>query len=222
MQKKGQIIMKMLNNEIEQQLRDVFTQLENKVTIALFTDQNDCATCKETKEFMEELLPLSDKLELVQYDIDKDTDLAEKFNVEMVPSIVLLDQNGDYKRIKFNGIPAGHEINSFIPALIEVSGAESQLPEDMTKAIMAINKPIDIKVFITLSCPHCPGAVQKAQKLALMNENIQAEMIEAQTFNEISNKYKVSGVPKIVINGEHELVGNQPIEAFLEEIQKVS
>ncbi len=214
--------MKMLNNELQQQLREVFSQLQNKVTIALFTDQNDCSTCKETKEFMEELLPLSDKLELKNYDIDNDSKLAQEYDVKMVPSIVLLDQEGNYKRIKFNGIPAGHEINSFIPALIEVSGAQSALPEEMTKAIMAINKPVDIKVFITLGCPHCPGAVQKAHKLALMNENIHAEMIEAQTFNELSNKYNVSGVPKIVINDTHELVGNQPIEAFLEKIKNIA
>ncbi len=214
--------MKMLNNELQQQLREVFSQLQNQVTIALFTDQNDCSTCKETKEFMEELLPLSDKLELKNYDIDNDSKLAQEYDVKMVPSIVLLDQEGNYKRIKFNGIPAGHEINSFIPALIEVSGAQSALPEEMTKAIMAINKPVDIKVFITLGCPHCPGAVQKAHKLALMNENIHAEMIEAQTFNELSNKYNVSGVPKIVINDTHELVGNQPIEAFLEKIENIA
>ena len=214
--------MKMLTNETEQQLRDVFMQLENKVTIALFTDQHDCATCKETKEFMEELLPLSEKLELVHYDIEDDSELAQKYNVTMVPSIVLLDYKGDYKRIKFNGIPAGHEINSFIPALIEVSGAQSSLPEEMTQAIMAINKPIDIKVFITLSCPHCPGAVQKAHKLALMNKNIHAEMIEAQTFSDLSDEYSVSGVPKIVINDKYELVGNQPIEAFLEQIENMA
>ena len=44
-------------------------------------------------------------------------------------------------------------------------------------------------------------------------------MIEAQTFNEMSNKYKVSGVPKIVINDKYELLGNQPIEEFLSKIE---
>ncbi len=67
------------------------------MTIALFTDQNDCSTCKETKEFMEELLPLSDKLELKNYDIDNDSKLAQEYDVKMVPSIVLLDQEGNYK-----------------------------------------------------------------------------------------------------------------------------
>lgn len=214
--------MKMLNNELQGQFKEVFKGLENHVTIALFTDGGNCETCNETKEFMEELVELSSNLSLEHYTQDGNSDLAKEYNVTMVPSIVLLNAKGEYKGIKFNGIPAGHEINSFIPALLEVSGAESELPEELTKEIQGFDKPINIKVFVTLACPHCAGAVQKAHKLALMNDNIDAEMIEAQTFNEISNKFNVSGVPKIVINDEYELVGNQPIQAFLTEMQKVS
>lgn len=214
--------MKMLNNELEKQLKEVFEQLTNDVTIALFTDKGSCESCAETKTFMEELEPLNDKLHLVNYTLEENSDLAKAYNVTMVPSIVLLDKDGNYKGIKFNGIPAGHEINSFIPALLEVSGTESELPYDLTKVIQAFDKPINIKVFVTLACPHCAGAVQKAHKLALMNPNIDAEMIEAQTFMEISNKFNVSGVPKIVINDTYELVGNQPIQAFLSEMSKVS
>ncbi len=45
-------------------------------------------------------------------------------------------------------------------------------------------------------------------------------MIEAQTFYELSDKFNVSGVPKIVINDEYELIGNQPLEAFMDVIEK--
>ena len=214
--------MKILNSELEKQLEEVFQQLTDDVTIALFTDKSSCETCAETKGFMEELLPLSSKLHLVNYDLEDNSDLAEQYNVKMVPSLVLLDKDLNYKGVKFNGIPAGHEINSFIPALLEVSGTLSELPEDLTTEIQSIDKPVNIKVFVTLACPHCAGAVQKAHKLALMNSNVDAEMIEAQTFNEISSKFNVSGVPKIVINDTYELVGNQPIQAFLDEIKKVS
>ncbi len=213
--------MEMLNKELQDQLREVFEKLEDNVTIALFTDGGDCETCNETKSFMEELSGLSEKLFVKLYTTTDNVDLAKEYNVTMVPSIVLLNAKGEYEGVKFNGIPAGHEINSLIPALLEVSGATSELPEDITKEIKSFDKAINIKVFVTLACPHCAGAVQKAHKLALMNKNIDAEMIEAQTFMEISNKFNVSGVPKIVINDEYELVGNQPIQAFLTEMQKI-
>ncbi len=209
--------MKMFNEDLEKQLKEVFSGLAGDVTIALFTE-GDCYSCNETTDYMEEVAALSDKIHLKKYTLGQDAELAEKYHVEMVPSIVLLDSEGTYRGIKFNGIPAGHEINSFIPALLEVSGATSFLSKDLAARIEAIKKPINIKVFVTLSCPHCPGAVQSAHKLALMNNNIEAEMIEAQTFSELSNRFNVSGVPKIVINDTYELLGNQPIEAFLKTI----
>lgn len=210
--------MKMFTEDLEQQLREVFNDLAGEVTIALFTGEN-CDSCADTKSYMEETAALSEKIHFVEYDLMRDADKAAAYQVELVPSIVLLDGSGAYRGIKFNGIPAGHEINSFIPALLEVSGTVSQLPADLTERITAIKKPINIKVFITLSCPHCPGAVLKAHKLALMNSNIQAEMVEAQTFPELANRFNVSGVPKIVINDQHELLGNQPLEAFLQMIE---
>jgi predicted DsbA family dithiol-disulfide isomerase len=57
--------------------------------------------------------------------------------------------------------------------------------------------------------------------MALMNPFIDAEMVEAETFFDLSNKFNVSGVPKIVINEKHELLGNQPIQAFLAEMERV-
>jgi glutaredoxin-like protein len=213
---------KLFNDDLRKQLTDIFADMPKELTIALFVDKSQgCQTCEETESFMGEVSELSDKIHLNIYDIKKDKGLAEKYNVVMVPSIVLLDYKGDYHGVKFNGMPAGHEINSFIPALLETSGLESEVPEPLKSQIEDIKKNVNIKVFVTLSCPHCAGAVQKAHKLAMMNPNIDAEMVEAQTFFELSNKHNVSGVPKIVINDEYELVGNQPIDAFLAEIAKV-
>ena len=212
----------MFNEEIQAQLKEVFEELKGDVTIALFTKEGECVTCEETKAYMQEIEELSDKIHLEEYDMDKNSDLAQKYNVQMVPSIVLLDSKKDYNGVKFNGIPAGHEINSFIPALLEVSGNVSEMPKDLEERIMKIDKPMNIKVFITLSCPHCPGAVQKAHKLAMMNPMIDAEMIEAETFGELSMKHNVSGVPKIVINDQYDLLGNQPLQEFLNTMEKIS
>ncbi|MBR0576085.1 thioredoxin family protein [Proteiniclasticum sp. BAD-10] len=213
--------MKMFNEEIQSQLKEIFQDLKNDVTIALFTKEGECYSCAETLSYMQEVEELSDKIHLDVYDIEKDAEMAELYHVEMVPSIVLLDSEKKYHGIKFNGIPAGHEINSFIPAIIEVSGNASELPQELEARIKNINKPVNIKVFVTLSCPHCPGAVQKAHKMALINPLIEAEMIEAETFEELSMKHNVSGVPKIVFNDQVDLLGNQPIQEFLKTMESL-
>jgi len=214
--------MSLLNEEVSGQLNEVFEGMGSDVTIALFTKEENCETCGDTKSFMEEVSTLSDQLNLEIYDLDSDSEKAEAYKVDKAPAIVLLNADKKYQGVKFYGIPAGHEINSFVTGIMEVSGAGEDLPEDVLEQIKGIDKDVDIKVFVTLSCPHCPGAVAKAHKLALLNDRISGEMIEAQTFSELSQKFDVSGVPKIVINDEFELVGNQPLDKFLEEIGKIN
>ena len=212
--------MSLLNEQLQEQLREIFADMKDDITLAVFSKEGDCETCKDTLNFMQEIESLSDKIHLEELDLVKDADRAAAYNVVMAPSIVMLDGQKNYRGVKFNGIPAGHEINSFIPAILEVSGAGEDLPESYKAKLNALEKPVNIKVFVTLSCPHCAGAVQKAHKLALESDLIDGEMIEAQTFYDLSEKFNVSSVPKIVINDQYEFVGNQPLEVFLKEIEK--
>ena len=212
---------KLFNDDVRKQITDILTQAKNPVQIVLFTKEGVCPTCAETKQLLEEVCDTTDKLSLISKNIETDSALAETYGITLTPSFVMLDHEGNYKGVMFNGIPAGHEINSLISALLEMSGLNIHYQEQIIKRIKSIDKPVNIKVFVTLSCPHCPGAVQNAHRLAMLNSNIVGEMIEAQTFHELSQKHNVSGVPKIVINDTHELVGNQPIEAFLETIESL-
>lgn len=213
--------MSLLNEDINKQLKELFVKMGNDVTLAVFTAKEGCDSCPDTVDYMNEISELSEKINVVEYDINEDSEKANELNVEMTPAIVILDHNLKDNGVKYYGIPAGHEINSMITGIMEVSGTGEEIPAEFAERIAKIDKDIDIKVFITLSCPHCPGAVSKAHKLALMNEKINGVMIEAQTFGELSQKFDVQGVPKIVINDEFELVGNQPLDKFLEEIEKV-
>lgn len=213
---------KLLDKALQKQVKEILDPMKDPITIVLFTQQDDCESCEPTQQIIEEVAALSDKINVEIYDLLKDSDQVLKYKIEMAPSFILLDKDGVYKGVKFNGIPAGHEFNSFLSALVEMSGTEhEQIPADFLARIAKIDKPVNIKVFVTMSCPHCPGAVQKAHKLAMLNKNIVGEMIEAQTFYELSQQYNVSGVPKIVINDTIELVGNQPIETFLSSIESL-
>ncbi len=211
---------KLFSKDVSTQIQDIFKGMINPITIKLFVDGN-CETCQETTQLLTETSELSDKITLEVIELaDAGEDLVT-YGIERTPSFVFLDQKGQYRGVKFNGIPAGHEINSFISAIMEMSGVEFQFSEKVLERIAKINKPVDIKVFVTLSCPHCPGAVQTAHRLAMLNSNVKGEMIEAQTFYELSTKYNVSGVPKIVINDKYELLGNQPVEEFLKKIESI-
>jgi glutaredoxin-like protein len=213
---------KLLNEEITKQVKEFLAEMVNPVTLAVFTKESGCETCPQTVQLLNEVKELSDKITVVEYDLDKNKDEAKKYNVTLAPSFVMLDKDGKYQGVRFNGIPAGHEFNSFLNAVIFMSGYNLGFEKDLIEKVKNIKTPIDIKVFVTLSCPHCPGAVTTAQRLAMLNDNIEASMIESQTFMALASKYKVSGVPKIVINDKYELLGNQPVEAFLAEFDKIA
>lgn len=212
---------KLLDSNLSQQIRDFLSPMQNPVSLVLFTQDGPCETCVETRQLLSEIAELSDKLTFVEKDLVEDIKDADLYGIEMTPSFVMLDHEGKYRGVKFNGIPAGHEINSFLSAILDMSGLDFGFDQKLIERIQKIKTPVNIKVFVTLSCPHCPGAVNTAHRLAMLNGNIEGEMIEAQTFYQMSEKYKVSGVPKIVINDKHELIGNQPIEAFLKQIERL-
>lgn len=212
--------MALFNEEITKQLTDIFAGLKNQVKIVLFTEEDNCDSCNDTKQFMTEIEAMSDKINLQSFDLKDHAEEAAKYNVDKAPAIRLLDEKDNDYGVTFYGIPAGHEINSFIAGLMELSGAGEVLPEAMKTDLEKVDKKVNIKVFVTLSCPHCSGAVAKAHKLAFENPNIEAEMIECGTFPELANKFNVSGVPKIVFNDNEELVGNQPIDQFINAVLK--
>lgn len=213
--------MSLITGEIKTQLTDLFKTLKTNVHIALFTATDGCDTCNDTNDLLSDVAALSDKISIDVYDLVKDSTYAEALGIVRAPSFALLDGDKKNLGIVFNGIPAGHEFSSFLTGLMEVGGAGEALPEAYKKRIDAIVKPVHIKVFVTLGCPHCSGAVAKAHKLALENDHIFSEMIECGTFPEEADKYNVTGVPKIVINENNELMGNQPLEGFLSVLESL-
>lgn len=62
-----------------------------------------------------------------------------------------------------------------------------------------------------------------AHQMALESPMIEAEMVEATEFSELSNRFSVSGVPQTTINvGAGMVVGAVPEVQLLEEIQKAA
>jgi hypothetical protein len=56
----------------------------------------------------------------------------------------------------------------------------------------------------------------------MANDNIVSDMIELAEFPEIAEKYNIQGVPKIIINDTHVVVGEMPEADFAREILKAT
>jgi glutaredoxin-like protein len=210
--------MALFEENVKQQLKGILEQLGEEVQIIYFTQEIECQTCRDGRQFVEEISELSDKLKLIKYNLVTDKEKSKLYNVDKVPAIALADKDGKDTGIRFYGVPGGYEINSFLSALIEVSGKGAEMPPQIDERV---KKDVQIQVFVSLGCPYCPDAVATAHRLALENENIVADMVETSQFPHMAIKYNVSGVPKVIINENHEFTGAQPITAFLDMIEQL-
>lgn len=58
--------------------------------------------------------------------------------------------------------------------------------------------------------------------MAIASDRITADVIDANEFPALSDRFQVSGVPKIVINDKIELLGAQREARFLEAVKQAS
>jgi len=58
--------------------------------------------------------------------------------------------------------------------------------------------------------------------MAVVSDRVTADVIEANEFYDLSNRFQVSGVPKIVINDTFELLGAQRERQFLAAVVSAS
>ena len=198
----------------------------------------------ETRELLEQLVALSDLLHLTAYDVDADPAAATRFNVTAVPTViirrrdpatVMLRSDGPVAgsgqhvpgiagerntNVRFIGLPGGYEFSSLLAAIVDLSSGRTDLSAHARDVVGAIERPMHIQVFVTPSCPYCPRAVRMAHQLAMHNPQIVAEAIEANEFQELSERYRVRSVPKTVIDDRIEFVGSLPEAKVLEALQE--
>ncbi len=143
---------KLLNDEIGQQVKKVFQQLNRPVAVLFFGQQDNCEYCDDTRQLLEEVCALSDLLHLSVYDLEKDASLAGQYHVDKTPLTVLagLDEGviTDYG-IRFAGIPAGSEFTSLINSLVMVSDRNSGLEQATRDFLKTLESPVKLQVFVT-------------------------------------------------------------------------
>ncbi len=195
-------------------LRSEFAdQMVNPVKLVMFTQAIECQFCAETRQIVEEVAQLSDRITVEVYNFVTDKSVAEMYGVDKIPAIAVLrmedGQEKDYG-IRFYGIPSGYEFTSLIEDILDVSRGDSGLQPETRKVVAGITEPVHFQVFVTPTCPYCPHAVRLAHKLAIESEAIRADMVEAIEFPYLANKYSVYGVPRTVINDKVHLEGAVP------------
>ncbi|TET43079.1 glutaredoxin [Candidatus Aerophobetes bacterium] len=212
--------MALLKDEVRNEARERFKKLTDQVRLVNFTQKIECRYCEETRRLTEEIASLSPKISSKIYNFALDKEVSQQYKIDKIPALVVEGERN--YGIRFFGIPGGYEFNSLISAIYDVSRRSTDLSLESKDRIGKIDKPIHIQVFVTLTCPYCPSAVEIAHRLALESEYITSDMIESAEFPHLVSKYGVMGVPKVVINEEFGFEGALPESSFVDEVMKAS
>lgn len=220
--------MALLSDRDRAYLTDLFAkELTDDVTVHFFTvaapklavpGRATCDYCQETQALLEEVAGLTTHIRLAVHDRDREPALAAELGIDKVPAIVLEGKAAG--RVRYYGIPAGYEFRSLVEDLIDVATGTHGLSERTLQVLEELPGAVHLQVFVTPTCPYCPGAARLAHRLAIASAKVTADVIEANEFPELSDRYGVSGVPQTVVNDTHSFVGAQPEARFVAELRR--
>jgi glutaredoxin-like protein len=206
----------LLSEQDRQVVVDHLDAIRTPVKILFFTQTIGAPdTALVARQLLDEVVSLNDRLSLEEVNFVLEKERAAQYGIEGIPAVVLLRGEAD-TRIRFLGAPAGYEFMSLIEALILAGTDESGLTPE-SKALIAahVTASTEILVFVTPSCAYCPRAVTLANRMAVESPLIRATCVEATEFMDLAQQYRVTGVPKTIVNGAIEMLGALPEAAFV-------
>jgi alkyl hydroperoxide reductase subunit AhpF len=145
--------MSLLSPSDAQLLRNEFNVMTRPVRLLFFTQTLGCETCLTTRQILDELPALSDKVSIEEVNFILEPEKARQFGVDRVPAIVPVwrdEQDVDQdSRIRFLGTPAGYEFVNLIQAVLLVGGGPTRLSEETRTKLAALDRPLTMQVFTT-------------------------------------------------------------------------
>ena len=211
-----------LDDDVKGQVRPLLDGLAHDVELKVYTGgslvipgADATGHQKETLALLEELAALSEKLTVTATPIAGDEE-AREAGITRAPTIVFRRKGDTRTNLRFVGLPSGYEFTTLLEAIRMVATDE---PAD--DKVGELSGPVLVQTFVTPTCPYCPQAVLTAFELALSNDKIVAEGVEANEFPVLSQRFRISSVPDTVIgsSNQHRVLGAQPKRQFVEAIQ---
>ncbi len=198
----------MLDSNIKSQLKVYFEKIVSP--IVLTATVNGGTQSVEMLELLNEVAEQSANITV-----------ATDGNAKNVPSFTV-GKAGDVPRVTFAGLPMGHEMTSFILAILQCSGYPPKVEADIIERIRGLDGKLHFQTFISLSCHNCPDVVQALNLMAALNPNIEHEMIDGALFQNLVDQHQIMAVPTVILNGETFGQGRMGVEEIVAKLDTAS
>ena len=93
-----------------------------------------------------------------------------------------LRRPGEEPRVRFAGLPMGHEFTSLVLALLQVGGHPPKIDPALHRTDARPRRRLHFETFISLTCQNCPDVVQALNVMAVLNPRIRHTMIDGALF----------------------------------------
>jgi NADH-dependent peroxiredoxin subunit F len=196
----------MLDAAIKTQLSAYLEKLQQPIELVASLDDSDAA--RQIGALLADIAALSHKVSVRTDGIDA---RRPSFSV---------GKPGEAHRIRFAGLPMGHEFTSLVLALLQSGGHPPKVDAAVIEQIKAIDTPLRFETFISLSCHNCPDVVQALNLMAVLNPNVESVMIDGALFKAEVEARSIMAVPMVFLNGEHFGQGRMTVEEVVAKVSR--
>jgi alkyl hydroperoxide reductase subunit F len=201
--------MTMLDDDLKTQLRTYLGYLKREVVIRAALDETPASA--ELSALLAELAEISS---LVRVEESKE----ETAGVRR-PSFSVRAP-GEEPRVRFAGLPLGHEFTSLVLALLHVGGHPPKAGAETLAQIEGLEGPLHFETYFSQSCQNCPDVVQALNLMAAKNPRITHTAIDGALFQAEVTERQVMAVPTVYLNGERFGQGRMELEELLAKVDR--
>ncbi len=195
----------MLDAAIKTQLAAYLEKLQQPIELVASPDASDAS--RQMSELLADIAALSPKVTVRE---DGSDDRRPSFSV---------GRPNEPHRIRFAGLPMGHEFTSLILALLQTGGHPPKVDAALIEQIKSIGGnsagTFKFETFISLSCHNCPDVVQALNLMAVLNPGVESTMIDGALFQKEVEARQIMAVPVVYLNGEVFGHGRMTIEEIV-------
>jgi alkyl hydroperoxide reductase subunit F len=205
----------MLDAGLRTQLKVYLDRLTVPVEIVASLDEG--AAAREMREFLNELRSLSPLLSLAG---ELGSGVQTEGNEGIPGPSFALRRAGEEPRIRFAGVPLGHELSSLVLALLQVGGHPPKVDSGVLERVRGLAGELRFETFVSLSCQSCPEVVQALNLMAVLNPQIRHTMLDGAAFQAEVERRGILAVPAVFLNGLPFSQGRMRLEEILSKLSK--
>jgi alkyl hydroperoxide reductase subunit F len=194
----------MLDDDLKAQLKAYLGYLKRPIVLSAALDATEA----------------SSELRALLADVAEASPLVSVKVLDEVPAGVrrpsfAVHAEGEEARVRFAGLPLGHEFTSLVLALLHVGGHPPKVSDEALEQVKALEGPLDFETYFSQSCQNCPDLVQALNLMAAKNPRVTHVAIDGALFQgEVADR-QVMAVPTVFLNGQRFGQGRMELEELL-------